>query len=68
MTHFAKDEIKAGIFMIKDAGLPIFIGKSEPVRYGSKPKVSLSEINQRLEAARLRLAEIARAVGAAKRQ
>ena len=54
--------------MTKDAGFPVFIAKSQPVRYGSKPKASLSDINARLEAARVRLEEIRQTVAAARRK
>ena len=57
MTIYAKDEIRAGIVMEKDCGDSIFVAKSTPT-------VPLSEISERLDAARKRLDDIARAIAA----
>ena len=66
--YYAKSEIRKGMFMV-GGNCPLYITKSQP-RSGEPAKAppTFAEITQRIEEAKKRLAEIARAVGAAKRR
>ena len=57
MTYYEKDEIRSGLFMVKDCPVSIVVEKS-PVRYGD----SLAEINRRLELVREKLAIVQQVV------
>ena len=57
MTIYEKDEIRAGIFMEKDCADPIVVSKSTAT-------VPLSEIHEKLERVRQKLAVIAQVVAA----
>ena len=53
MTYFEKDEIRAGIFMVKDGG-PVFPHRSAPVRYGEP----FAEVNSNLDQLKARIEKL----------